>query len=126
MIGLLLSPGLSFLISNVGVWSGGLCPARPRCPPISPPTPCLCPSPPTAMVELDGDDVRISSRGKLAERDIVQVKPRPCLPHRKCKSPSRQADLTPPSRGFSGKGPWKEALGALEWLGHTEGNRSQS
>ncbi|GAB1300812.1 Copine-5 [Apodemus speciosus] len=25
-----------------------------------------------AMVELDGDDVRISSRGKLAERDIVQ------------------------------------------------------
>lgn len=29
---------------------------------------------PTAMVELDGDDVRISSRGKLAERDIVQVK----------------------------------------------------
>jgi len=25
------------------------------------------------MVELDGDDVRISSRGKLAERDIVQV-----------------------------------------------------
>ncbi|XP_034817877.1 copine-5 isoform X3 [Pan paniscus] len=26
-----------------------------------------------AMVELDGDDVRISSRGKLAERDIVQV-----------------------------------------------------
>lgn len=78
------------------------------------------------MVELDGDDVRISSRGKLAERDIVQVKPRPCLPHRKWKSPSRQADLTPPYRGFSGKGPWKEALGALEWLGHTEGNRSQS
>jgi hypothetical protein len=35
--------------------------------------------PTTAMVELDGDDVRISSRGKLAERDIVQVKPRP--PH---------------------------------------------
>lgn len=29
---------------------------------------------PAAMVELDGDDVRISSRGKLAERDIVQVK----------------------------------------------------
>ncbi len=28
---------------------------------------------PTAMVELDGDDIRISSRGKLAERDIVQV-----------------------------------------------------
>uniref|UniRef100_A0A8C6PWT5 Copine 5 n=1 Tax=Nothobranchius furzeri TaxID=105023 RepID=A0A8C6PWT5_NOTFU len=26
-----------------------------------------------AMVELDGDDVRISSRGKLAERDIVQT-----------------------------------------------------
>lgn len=26
-----------------------------------------------AMVELDGDDIRISSRGKLAERDIVQV-----------------------------------------------------
>lgn len=25
------------------------------------------------MVELDGDDIRISSRGKLAERDIVQV-----------------------------------------------------
>ncbi|XP_023861737.1 copine-8-like [Salvelinus sp. IW2-2015] len=27
-----------------------------------------------AMVELDGDDIRISSRGKLAERDIVQLK----------------------------------------------------
>lgn len=27
-----------------------------------------------AMVELDGDDVRISSRGKVAERDIVQVR----------------------------------------------------
>lgn len=27
----------------------------------------------TAMVELDGDDIRVSSRGKLAERDIVQV-----------------------------------------------------
>lgn len=26
------------------------------------------------MVELDGDDVRISSRGKVAERDIVQVR----------------------------------------------------
>lgn len=26
------------------------------------------------MVELDGDDIRISSRGKLAERDIVQVR----------------------------------------------------
>lgn len=25
------------------------------------------------MVELDGDDIRISSRGKMAERDIVQV-----------------------------------------------------
>jgi len=29
---------------------------------------------PAAMVELDGDDIRISSRGKLAERDIVQVR----------------------------------------------------
>ena len=29
--------------------------------------------PSAAMVELDGDDIRISSRGKLAERDIVQV-----------------------------------------------------
>lgn len=28
---------------------------------------------PPAMVELDGDDIRISSRGKVAERDIVQV-----------------------------------------------------
>lgn len=27
-----------------------------------------------AMVELDGDDIRISSRGKMAERDIVQVR----------------------------------------------------
>lgn len=26
------------------------------------------------MVELDGDDVRVSSRGKYAERDIVQVR----------------------------------------------------
>uniref|UniRef100_A0A8C1PRL9 Copine Vb n=1 Tax=Cyprinus carpio TaxID=7962 RepID=A0A8C1PRL9_CYPCA len=28
-----------------------------------------------AMIELDGDDIRISSRGKLAERDIVQFVP---------------------------------------------------
>nr|XP_012788816.1 unnamed protein product [Sorex araneus] len=28
-----------------------------------------------AMVELDGDDVRVSSRGKFAERDIVQFVP---------------------------------------------------
>ncbi|XP_074167194.1 copine-5 isoform X3 [Sminthopsis crassicaudata] len=28
-----------------------------------------------SMVELDGDDIRISSRGKLAERDIVQFVP---------------------------------------------------
>uniref|UniRef100_A0A674MN39 Copine Va n=1 Tax=Takifugu rubripes TaxID=31033 RepID=A0A674MN39_TAKRU len=28
-----------------------------------------------AMVELDGDDIRISSRGKMAERDIVQFVP---------------------------------------------------
>lgn len=26
-----------------------------------------------AMVELDGDEIRISSRGRYAERDIVQV-----------------------------------------------------
>lgn len=32
-----------------------------------------CSPPLSAMVELDGDDIRISSRGKLAERDIVQV-----------------------------------------------------
>lgn len=25
------------------------------------------------MIELDGDEVRISSRGRYAERDIVQV-----------------------------------------------------
>lgn len=56
-----------------------------------PPLPRLPPSP-TAMVELDGDEVRISSRGKLAERDIVQVKP--CCP--------QPADLTLPG-GFSGK-----------------------
>lgn len=27
------------------------------------------------MVELDGDDVRVSSKGKYAERDIVQFVP---------------------------------------------------
>lgn len=27
------------------------------------------------MEELDGDDVRVSSRGRFAERDIVQVGP---------------------------------------------------
>lgn len=27
----------------------------------------------TAMEELDGDNVRVSSRGRVAERDIVQV-----------------------------------------------------
>lgn len=30
---------------------------------------------PTAMEELDGDEVRLSSRGRYAERDIVQVTP---------------------------------------------------
>lgn len=39
----------------------------------------------TAMVELDGDDMRISSRGKLAERDIVQVKQAP--PFRSARAP---------------------------------------
>lgn len=28
----------------------------------------------SAMIELDGDEIRISSRGRYAERDIVQVK----------------------------------------------------
>lgn len=32
-------------------------------------------SPVLAMEELDGDEVRVSSRGRLAERDIVQVLP---------------------------------------------------
>lgn len=53
---------------------GSLCPG-PACQGLS--TANLLPHgalPCTAMVELDGDDVRISSRGKLAERDIVQVK----------------------------------------------------
>lgn len=27
----------------------------------------------SAMIELDGDEIRISSRGRYAERDIVQV-----------------------------------------------------
>ncbi|NXA61406.1 CPNE5 protein, partial [Mohoua ochrocephala] len=35
----------------------------------------LPPASPPAMVELDGDDIRISSRGKVAERDIVQFVP---------------------------------------------------
>lgn len=85
--GLLLSPGFSFLISDAGSWAGGLCPAGLRCPPVSSPTPGLYPLPPTAMVELDGDDVRISSRGKLAERDIVQVKPRHWLSPQKTEEP---------------------------------------
>lgn len=55
-----------------------------------------CP-PHTAMVELDGDDVRISSRGKLAERDIVQVKLSPACP-------SSQAASTP-LQGASLEGP---------------------
>lgn len=29
---------------------------------------------PVAMEELDGDEVRVSSRGRIAERDIVQVR----------------------------------------------------
>lgn len=29
------------------------------------------------MIELDGDEERISSQGRYAERDIVQVRPRP-------------------------------------------------
>ncbi|NXO97021.1 CPNE5 protein, partial [Certhia brachydactyla] len=39
-----------------------------------------------AMVELDGDDIRISSRGKGAERDIVQV---PTSPMRCLGTPSQ-------------------------------------
>lgn len=97
------------------------CPARPRCPPLIQPTPNA--SPHTAMVELDGDDVRISSRGKLAERDIVQVKPKSCLPQGKCQSPSSQADLIPAFRDFSGKGPWREPQSGLATK---EGNGNQS
>lgn len=40
---------------------------------MSSPCVCVCDLAPVAMVELDGDDIRVSSRGKLAERDIVQV-----------------------------------------------------
>lgn len=65
-------------------------------------------SPPhTAMVELDGDDVRISSRGKLAERDIVQVK--------LIVQAAPLARLTSHFLlGVGGlwKGPWREPLGA--------------
>lgn len=96
-------------------------PAKPRCPPLIHPTPNA--SPHTAMVELDGDDVRISSRGKLAERDIVQVKPKSCLPQGKRQSPSHKADLIPPFREFSGKGPWKEPPSGLATI---VGNRNQS
>lgn len=67
------------------------------------------------MVELDGDDVRISSRGKLAERDIVQVKPKSCLSQGKCPSPSSQANVIPPFKKIL----WKGALeGAPEWSAH--------
>lgn len=60
------------------------------------------------MVELDGDDVRISSRGKLAERDIVQVK--------LIVQPVPLARLTSHfllgngrgGRGGLWKGPWRE------------------
>lgn len=48
--------------NKIPPWSGGHWGAA-DLPPASPP----------AMVELDGDDIRISSRGKVAERDIVQV-----------------------------------------------------
>lgn len=33
------------------------------------------PTPPPEMIELDGDEERISSQGRYAERDIVQVCP---------------------------------------------------
>ena len=36
-------------------------------------TVCKVPKSRTYMEELDGDDVRVSSRGRYAERDIVQV-----------------------------------------------------
>uniref|UniRef100_A0A8B9QN76 Copine 5 n=1 Tax=Apteryx owenii TaxID=8824 RepID=A0A8B9QN76_APTOW len=42
---------------------------------VAPTPPKLLSSPLAAMVELDGDDIRISSRGKVAERDIVQFVP---------------------------------------------------
>lgn len=121
------------LISNEGVWSDHLCPGLARDWRTSPlscqarvPTLIQCTANAcfhTAMVELDGDDVRISSRGKLAERDIVQVKPKSCLSHGKCPSPSSQANLIPPFRKFSGKGPWRELQGGLVTK---EGNRNQS
>lgn len=53
--------------------------------------PLTLPCPPPAMVELDGDDIRISSRGKVAERDIVQVRP-PCR------------DWGPPGMGVAQRG----------------------
>lgn len=33
------------------------------------------------MEELDGDEVRVSSRGRFAERDIVQVRHFKCIKH---------------------------------------------
>ncbi|XP_058279452.1 copine-5-like isoform X15 [Hirundo rustica] len=64
-----------------------------------------------AMVELDGDDIRISSRGKVAERDIVQV---PTSPMRDLGTP-----FQPNQQGGGGfPGDFKSApslLGCTGW-----------
>lgn len=75
------------------------------------------------MVELDGDDVRISSRGKLAERDIVQVK--------LIVQPVPLTRLTSHfllggGGGVSGKGLGGSLGRSQSSLAPTEGNRGQS
>lgn len=65
-----------------------------------------------AMEELDGDEVRVSSRGRLAERDIVQVRleirlsPRVSLEH---------VSVNNISVGFMSPG-----AGRLAFIAHTQ------
>jgi len=44
---------------------------------------CVCVCAYAAMKVLDGDDVRLSARGRYAERDIVQVIYTDCSHHEK-------------------------------------------
>lgn len=64
------------------------------------------------MVELDGDDIRISSRGKVAERDIVQV---PTSPMRDLGTPSQTTQ-----QGGEGV-PWRPRISpvtpGVHWVG---------
>ncbi|XP_040000825.1 copine-8 isoform X5 [Xiphias gladius] len=57
-----------------------------------------------AMVELDGDEIRISSRGRYAERDIVQIKFIPWHQDKQKKQTNKHSDLSHSETTSTGQG----------------------